>query len=224
MGIKEFLGIKARPQLDRILQGPRVKVRKFSREDLDKRSKWLPYEDPLYRHHNIYLPTTGMLDYWYKTWVNGRGRISFAIDDEADRMMGQISLREINWRGGVARLGISLASDAVGKGYGTEALRVFLRYYFGEMGFKRMVLDVAQFNRRAIRCYEKLGFTVTRDFLRENTFGVRLTGNTRFRNIRRFFVIDQDCEWIKYLDMELTREKFLQDEARTREKEDAEGS
>jgi RimJ/RimL family protein N-acetyltransferase len=222
MGIKEFLGIKARPQLDRVLQGPRVKVRKFTRKDLDKRCEWQRYENPLYRHHNIYLPTQGMLDYWYKTWVNGRGRISFAIEDEKGRMIGQISLREIDRRGGVTRLGISLAPDAVNKGYGTEALRTFLRCYFNEMAFKRMVLDVAQYNRRAIRCYEKLGFTVTREFLRGNVFNFRIAENKRFSHLRRFFVIDEDREWIKYFDMELTREKFIK-EAALKEGEGAKG-
>jgi len=224
MGIKELFGIKARPELDRVLQGPRVKVRKFTRQDLDKRCKWLPYEDPLYRHHNIYLFTKGMADRWYKTWVNGRARISFAIEDEKGRMMGQISLREIDRRKGVARLGISLAQDAVGKGYGTEALRVFLEYYFGEMGFRRMVLDVAQYNKRAIRCYEKLGFTVTREFLRKNTFNFRVTGSDRFSDMKPFFILEDGREWIKYWDMELKREKFLKDEARLEESEDAEGS
>jgi len=224
MGIKELFGIKARPVLDRVLQGPRVKVRRFTRRDLDERCKWPPYEDPLYRHHNVYLPTKGMLDHWYKAWINGRGRISFAIEDEKGRMMGQISLREIDRRNGVARLGISLCADVVGKGCGTEALRVFLRYYFCEMGFKRMVLDVAQYNRRAIRCYEKLGFTVTRDFLRENIFSFRVTGNEQFRNIRRFFLFEDGREWIKYWDMELKREEFLKEEGYLKESDDAEGS
>ena len=224
MGIKELFGIRARPELGRVLQGPRVKIRRFTREDLDKRCKWPPYEDPLYRHHNIYLPTRGMCDHWYKTWVNGRGRASFAIDDEQGRMMGQISLREIDRRKGEARLGISLARDVVGKGYGTETLRLFLGCYFREMGFKRMVLDVAQFNRRAIRCYEKLGFTVTRQFLRENTFNFRVTGSDRFRSIKSFFILEDGREWIKYWDMELKQEKFLKDEAGPEESEDAEGS
>ena len=46
----------------------------------------------------------------------------------------------------------------MGQGYGSEALQVFLRYYFGRLGFQRMVLDVAAINVRAVRCYERCGF------------------------------------------------------------------
>ena len=45
-----------------------------------------------------------------------------------------------------------------GKGYGTEALRLILQEAFSRLGLKRVELHVFDFNDRAIRSYEKVGF------------------------------------------------------------------
>ena len=48
--------------------------------------------------------------------------------------------------------------DYWGKGYGTDAMRVFMRYAFEELNLHRLTLRVFGFNKRAIRSYEKCGF------------------------------------------------------------------
>ena len=53
-----------------------------------------------------------------------------------------------------------------GDGYGTEALRLLLRYAFEEVGLHRVGLVVLEDNARAIRAYEKCGF-VREGFARE---------------------------------------------------------
>lgn len=45
-----------------------------------------------------------------------------------------------------------------GKGYGSDAMRVMLRYAFMELNLHRVSLGVYGFNQRAIRSYEKVGF------------------------------------------------------------------
>jgi RimJ/RimL family protein N-acetyltransferase len=45
-----------------------------------------------------------------------------------------------------------------GKGYGTDAMRLLLRYAFDELGLHRITLKTFSFNLRAIRSYEKVGF------------------------------------------------------------------
>jgi RimJ/RimL family protein N-acetyltransferase len=45
-----------------------------------------------------------------------------------------------------------------GKGYGTDALRVLLRYAFDELNLARVSLSVLEGNVRAMRSYEKCGF------------------------------------------------------------------
>jgi RimJ/RimL family protein N-acetyltransferase len=78
-----------------------------------------------------------------------------------DRLIGFIGLDGIWWAHGDAFVGIGIGDPEYrGKGYGTDALRVILRYAFTELNLHRVSLDVFEYNSRAIRCYEKAGFVV----------------------------------------------------------------
>ena len=57
------------------------------------------------------------------------------------------------------RLGIGDRADW-SKGYGTDAMKVCLRYAFHELGAQRVSLTVYEYNPRALRVYEKVGFRV----------------------------------------------------------------
>ncbi len=46
------------------------------------------------------------------------------------------------------------------KGYGTDAMRIILRYAFTELNLHRVSLDTFEYNPRAIRSYEKAGFKI----------------------------------------------------------------
>ena len=83
----------------------------------------------------------------------------FAIRTLADnRLIGQIGMW-MEQPHGDAYLWILIGDRAYwGKGYGTDAMRVMLRYAFEEMNLHRITLRVFAFNQRAIRSYEKCGF------------------------------------------------------------------
>jgi RimJ/RimL family protein N-acetyltransferase len=79
---------------------------------------------------------------------------------ESDQLLGFVSLFGINWNHGDTWVGIGLGERAFwGKGYGTDAMRVILRYAFTELNLHRVTLGVFEYNPRAIRSYEKAGFT-----------------------------------------------------------------
>lgn len=44
------------------------------------------------------------------------------------------------------------------KGYGTDAMRILIRFIFEQMNINKIKLNVYEFNPRAVRCYEKCGF------------------------------------------------------------------
>ena len=78
---------------------------------------------------------------------------------EDDRLLGEIALDGASWFRGDSFVGISIGDRADwGKGYGTDAMRVILRYAFRELNLRRVTLDVFEYNPRAIRSYEKVGF------------------------------------------------------------------
>jgi RimJ/RimL family protein N-acetyltransferase len=47
-----------------------------------------------------------------------------------------------------------------GKGYGTDAMRIILRYAFTELNLHRVTLNVFEYNPRGVRSYEKAGFVL----------------------------------------------------------------
>lgn len=78
---------------------------------------------------------------------------------EDDRMVGDIGLGVVGWPQADAFVGIALGDrDLWGKGYGTDAMRIMLRYAFQELNLRRVTLNVFEYNPRAVRSYEKVGF------------------------------------------------------------------
>ena len=89
-----------------------------------------------------------------------------------DRAIGLIDLSGFDWVARHAWVGIGLGErEFWGKGYGTDAMRVLLRYVFQELNLNRVNLNVFEYNERAIKSYLKSGFVVEgrtrQDILRE---------------------------------------------------------
>ena len=81
------------------------------------------------------------------------------LDD--DRLIGIVDLVVNYWPQRDACLGIGIGSrDYWGKGYGTDAMRVLMRYAFMELNLERLTLNVFAYNERALRSYLKAGFTI----------------------------------------------------------------
>ena len=87
------------------------------------------------------------------------GGVHFAIaEPEKLRYLGEISLTGIDATARKALLTVVLKPECQGKGHGTEAVRLILRYAFDYLNLERVALSVQADNLRAIRAYEKAGF------------------------------------------------------------------
>lgn len=77
----------------------------------------------------------------------------------ADDPLGACGLREIDRRNGSAEVSIFIAArEQWGKGLGTDAMRALVDFGFGELRLERIWLRVFDYNKRAVRSYEKAGF------------------------------------------------------------------
>jgi len=47
-----------------------------------------------------------------------------------------------------------------GKGYGTDAMKVLMKFIFEEMNINKIRLGTFSFNERAIKSYQKCGFEI----------------------------------------------------------------
>lgn len=76
-----------------------------------------------------------------------------------DRVIGNIELDGIDWAAGNAWVGIGIGERELwGKGCGTDAMNVLLRFAFDSLNLKRVSLDVFEYNERAFKSYLKAGF------------------------------------------------------------------
>jgi diamine N-acetyltransferase len=100
-----------------------------------------------------------------------------------------------------------LRPEALNYGYGTDSLWAFLGYYFDLMQFDAMLLDVAAYNRRAQRVYEKCGFVYTGEHWGHFDDYTVYT-NDHYRGLRQYF--RRHGAWIEtlYYDMVLRRHDF----------------
>lgn len=79
------------------------------------------------------------------------------LDD--DQKIGMVDLGGFNWQAGSAWVGIGIGvREFWGRGYGTDAMRILLRYGFTQLNLNRIQLDVFSINERGIASYEKAGF------------------------------------------------------------------
>lgn len=76
-----------------------------------------------------------------------------------DRLIGFARLFWIEWSNGHCRInmGIGDAQDR-GCGYGTEALRLLLRFVFDEVNLYRLTAVVPEYNEVALHVFKKAGF------------------------------------------------------------------
>lgn len=79
------------------------------------------------------------------------------LDD--DQLIGFVDLSGIDATARSAWTGIGIGeSQHWGKGYGTDAMRLLLRYAFDTLNLHRVNLNVFEYNPRGYRSYIKCGF------------------------------------------------------------------
>jgi RimJ/RimL family protein N-acetyltransferase len=97
---------------------------------------------------------------WYRTRAGHDDRLDLAIvPHESGEWAGEAVINEYDPDSLSANFRILLAGpQAYGRGWGTEATRLILGYAFEHGGLHRIDLGVYDFNPRARRVYEKVGF------------------------------------------------------------------
>lgn len=94
-------------------------------------------------------------------WVRRLVEHPFAWVVVRNGLIGEIRLDRLDRTDRRASLAVGIVDpNALGRGYGTEAIRLVLRYAFGDLALHRVSVRVIAYNTRAIRSYEKCGFVL----------------------------------------------------------------
>ncbi len=147
---------------DGLLVGDRVRLRGIRDEDLPVVAGWLM--DPAIRATNSAsaapLSAASAREDVARWSANQTADAGFSIEtlDDEPTLVGHIGLFGAGVRDRCGTVGILLGRQFVGRGYGTDAVRVVVSYGFREVGLHRIQLGVWSFNARAIAAYRKAGF------------------------------------------------------------------
>src|ERR1700759_465460 len=146
---------------DSILVGDRVRLRGVREDDLPALATWEMDPGRLTTLSNRLTPPSeaAARERIAKWSANEKDDFSLAIEtlDDPPVLVGNIGLFDVRTKDRCAALGIALGREYIGRGYGTDAVRVIVGYGFREMGLHRIGLSVAPFNPVGIRAYEKAG-------------------------------------------------------------------
>lgn len=97
---------------------------------------------------------------WIRTMVETGKVVQMIICDLAtDRPLGSVYIRDIDRQHSKAEYGIFIGEESArGRGVGTAAAKLMLKYCFEEEELHRIYLRAFSDNLQAIRSYEKAGF------------------------------------------------------------------
>jgi RimJ/RimL family protein N-acetyltransferase len=158
-----------------LLTGERVKLTSIREADIDSIIVWDDDAEFLRMQHSG--PAYPRPEIAQREWWSGRlkqqDEYHFAIRlKESEQLIGTFHITEIEWPHLVAWFSIGIGErDARGKGYGAEALTLGTAFAFDDLNLHRLQLSVFSYNERAIRLYQRLGFThegTFREFLQRD--------------------------------------------------------
>lgn len=130
-------------------------------EDASQLALWS--EDAEYlRNMDSDFVMPGSIESFEKSHEKSSNSMEFRLRTlENDTLIGFVALFSIEWNNQCGKMAIGIGDPNFrGKGYGTDALRLILRYGFCELNLHRIGLDVISYNQRAIHAYQKVGFQV----------------------------------------------------------------
>lgn len=140
--------------------GAAIYLRLMTYEDTERIVSWR--NNDAVRRNFIYqeLFTREGHEHWIHTMVETGRVVQMVIcETQGDRPVGSVYLRDIDRQHKKAEYGIFIGDDgARGKGYGTAAAQLMIRYAFEELELHRLFLRAFADNTQAIRSYEKAGF------------------------------------------------------------------
>ena len=143
--------------------GDLVVLRRHRNENLRAFQRW--YSDPevarLTRYQQGPLSAEEIQHFFYGR-IMGSDFLAMAIYvRESDRLIGTCAFSQLDGDNGSTLFHITIGErDAWGHGYGSETTQLMVAHAFTRLALHRVALSVFEFNERAIRTYEKCGFTV----------------------------------------------------------------
>ena len=126
--------------------------------DAEKVAKWLN-DLKVQMNLDFVFSLTADEERFYIPELKKVSRVFGIIDNESNHIIGVTGLHEIDHISRRAMLGIYIGEEEFrNNGYGTEAVKLTLDFGFYMLNLNNIGLYVIEFNKGAIKVYEKCGF------------------------------------------------------------------
>ena len=170
----------------RFLEGPRVELRTIEEEDLPLLRDTL--NAPAVRRHLFPSPPLNLAQEreYFDTVVSDDGEINLLITVDGEPV-GPIGLSPADSITGTTEIGLFIAEEWWGEGYGTEAAELCTAYAFDARRFHRVIARVVAENEASRRVWEKLGYR------KEATFREAVFLEGEYRDVVLYAVLKH--EW-----------------------------
>lgn len=143
-----------------IINGQNIRLRPINDADTDDIVRWR--NDPQVQQFFIFREpfTHEMHRNWLNTKVASGEVIQYMIIDKADgKSVGSIYFRDIDEKNESAEYGIFIGEESArGRGFGSEAARIFTDFGLDVLGFHRISMRVLGHNSASINSNRKIGF------------------------------------------------------------------
>lgn len=145
------------------VEGERVYLSPVCTEDVDIFMHWV--NDPDITWHTTFhsrIISRASEQEAVETRLSKDGNYFSIVTQDGDKVIGNCNFFGIDELNRAAEVGIIIGEkDFRGGGYGSEALRLLIKFGFENRNYNNISLRVCSFNERAIACYKKVGFQHT---------------------------------------------------------------
>ena len=149
-----------------IINGERIRLRATEKEDIPLFLRWVNDAEvaenlllitPIsrYEEENWYESMMARSPYEHVLVIE----VKHSQNQERITPIGNCQFLDIDWRSRSSEIGIMIGEKSYwNQGYGTETMRMMLKYGFNTLNLYRIWLRVFEQNKGGIRAYEKAGF------------------------------------------------------------------
>lgn len=126
-------------------------------DDVQGLLSWRASDDPRFEHYSFVDFDLAEAEAWYFSKQKWLSRKLYGLFEDGE-VIGFITLKKINFIAKTAEVGLAVNPEKIGAGYGEIMLKAHICSIYQNFPIDRIYLDVAEFNTRARKLYEKCGF------------------------------------------------------------------
>lgn len=131
-----------------------------------------------------YFSDYPLYDFEHTNWLKTKQKDMDMIIEYKKERAGRVRISNIDYRNQKCEFGIQVHKDFRVKGIGYRSSMIIINYVFQNLPIRKIYLHTLEDNQKAIRLFQKLGFTV------EGVFKEEIFKDGKWRNVLRMALMN----------------------------------